>query len=72
MQKMFSEIAGLLALIIGVAILAVLVSRQANTSQVIQSSGQAFSNLILAAVSPVTGGGSSLNMRGGSLGSSLF
>lgn len=42
--------------IIGVAILAVLVSQRAQTSQVITSAGSAFAQDLLAAVSPVTGG----------------
>ncbi|MEM4066703.1 MAG: hypothetical protein QXV17_07575 [Candidatus Micrarchaeaceae archaeon] len=43
--------------IVGVAIIAVLVSKNANTSGVIQSAGQAFSQSLGVAVSPVTGGG---------------
>ena len=47
--------------ITGVATLAVLVSKQANTAGVITAGGNAFSNAIKAAVSPVTGGGSGMN-----------
>jgi hypothetical protein len=43
--------------IVGVAIIAVLVSKNANTSQVIQSTGNAFSSSLATAISPVTGGG---------------
>lgn len=43
--------------IIGVAIIAVLVSNRANTSQVIQSAGSAFSTALGTAEAPVTGGG---------------
>lgn len=43
--------------IIGVAMLAVLVSKNANTSQVINSGGNALTNFLATAVSPVTGGG---------------
>lgn len=43
--------------IIGVAILAVLVSRNAQTSNVIGAAGKSFASVIGAAVSPVTGGG---------------
>ncbi len=42
--------------IVGLAIIAVLVSRQANTSGVIQSAGSAFATDLAAAVSPITGG----------------
>ena len=41
--------------IIGVAILAVLVSNNANTSGVIQSAGSAFSSALGVAESPVSG-----------------
>jgi arginine exporter protein ArgO len=39
--------------IVGVATLAVLVSRNANTSQIIQTGGQAFSSSLEAAEAPV-------------------
>jgi len=43
--------------ITGVATLAVLVSRNARTPEVIKSAGGAFSQALAVAVSPVTGGG---------------
>lgn len=43
--------------IVGIAILAVLVSQRSNTANVIGAAGNAFSRSIGAAVSPVTGGG---------------
>lgn len=43
--------------IVGVATLAVLVSKNARTPEVIKSAGQAFSGALAVAVSPVTGGG---------------
>ncbi len=42
--------------IVGVATLAVLVSRNANTSGVIKAAGDAFSGAIRAATGPVSGG----------------
>jgi PRD1 phage membrane DNA delivery len=42
--------------IVGVALLAVLVSKNAQTPQVVQAFGNAFTGAIGAAVSPVTGG----------------
>lgn len=45
--------------IIGVAMLAVLVSKNSNTSGVINSGGNALTNFLATAVSPVTGGGGS-------------
>lgn len=53
--------------IIGVAILAVLVSKNSNTTGVLTSAGSAFSGALGTALSPVTGG-SGLNSLG-SLGS---
>lgn len=44
-------------LIVGVATLAVLVSKNAQTPQVLQSAGSAFSAALGAATAPVTGGG---------------
>jgi hypothetical protein len=56
--------------IIGVAILSVLVSNKAQTSNVLQSFGQAFSNMLSAATAPVTGMAATPNVGsgGGSLG----
>jgi hypothetical protein len=41
--------------IVGLAIISVLVSKKAQTPQVIQASGSAFSNALAVAESPVTG-----------------
>ena len=46
---------GILASIVGLAVLAVLVSKKAQTSSVIQAAGSGLSNVIAAAVKPVTG-----------------
>jgi hypothetical protein len=43
--------------IVGVAILAVLVSKNSNTAQVIKSAGDAFTGALSVAVSPITGRG---------------
>lgn len=53
--------------IIGVAILAVLVSRNAATVDVINATGGAFSSAINVATGPVTG-----NVYGGGFGSPMF
>jgi hypothetical protein len=42
--------------IVGVAMLAVLVSRNANSAGVISAAGQAFSGALRAATGPVSGG----------------
>jgi len=59
-----------ISLILGVAVIAVLVSKSANTTSVISTSGQSLAGVISAAVSPVTGQtnfnfGSSSNNIGG-------
>lgn len=49
---------------IGLAVIATLVSNQANTANVLNAGGQSFANILKAATGPVTGGGglgSSLN-----------
>lgn len=58
-DNIISGVVTIATAIIGIAILAVLVSRNAQTPQVLQSAGAAFSQSIGAAVAPVTGGNSS-------------
>lgn len=57
MDKLIKEFGVIAAGIIGLATIAVLVSRNANTSGVIKESGNAFANLLRAATGPVSGGG---------------
>ena len=59
-EKIIESVVAIATAIIGIAIIAVIVSRQANTAGVIQAGGSAFANDIAAAVSPVTGGTFSL------------
>lgn len=57
---MDNAVAGIVTIataIVGVAILAVLVSKNANTSGVITSAGNAFGTALQAATGPVTGSG---------------
>lgn len=54
--------------IVGLAMIAVILSKQANTANVIGAAGEAFSNSIGAAVAPITGGG----LGGSSFNSSQF
>ena len=56
-DQLFSSITTVVMAIIGVAILAVLVSRNSNTSGVLTAGGGAFSNILGAALSPVSGSG---------------
>jgi len=57
------QIATIATAIIGVAILAVLVSKNANTAGVIKSAGSAFSQSLGVAISPVTGGGAGMALN---------
>lgn len=50
-----TAIVSILMAIIGVAILALLLSPQAQTTSVLQAGGQAFSGVLNTALSPVTG-----------------
>ncbi len=55
-NQLFDSIVTIAVAIVGVAILAVLVSRNAKTSEVITSAGSAFAKALGAATSPVSGG----------------
>lgn len=65
-DKLFDSIVTIVTAIIGVAILAVLVSKSANTSGVISAGGSALAQDLSAATAPVTGG-IGLGITGGSL-----
>ena len=54
MNSVLEQVATIAIAITGVAIVAVLVSKNSNTAAVIQASGSAFSNALDVAVSPVT------------------
>lgn len=55
MDRMWENIGTIAAGVIGVAILAVLVSQKSQTPAVIGAAGSAFSNILSAATGPVTG-----------------
>ena len=57
MNNAVGQVVTVLTAIVGVAILAVLVSRNSQTPAVVKSFGDAFSGSLRAATSPVTGGG---------------
>ena len=57
MDRLTESIVTIAVAIIGLATLAVLVSRNANTSGVIKAAGNAFNSSLGTAISPVTGGG---------------
>jgi len=57
MDNAIGQIATVATAIVGVAILAVLVSKNSQTPSVIKSAGDAFSGALKAATGPVMGGG---------------
>lgn len=57
MSNASEQIVTVAVAIVGVAILAVLVSKNSNTANVIKSAGDAFSSALGTAVSPITGRG---------------
>lgn len=57
MSDTATTILGIVTAVIGLAMLAVFLSQRAQTSTVIQTSGNALANIIAAAVSPLGGGG---------------
>lgn len=56
-EKAITTVVMILTAIIGVAIVATLVSKQSNTANVLTAGGSAFSNALKTALSPVTGTG---------------
>lgn len=69
MEQMGTAITAIAVAVIGVATVAVIVSKQAQTPQVTQAFGSALSTIIQAAVSPVTGStGATSPMLGNLLG----
>lgn len=69
MNDIEKAIGGIMIAIIGLAIIAVLVSKQSQTGTVLQAGGTAFAQIIGAAVAPVTGN-AGLSGTGNLLGSS--
>ncbi len=62
-DRIITGVISVLVAIIGVAIVAALISQQAQTANVVTASGNAFTNILKTALSPVT------NSSGGLLGS---
>jgi hypothetical protein len=56
-DQLFQSVTVILTGILGVAILSVIVSRNANTAGVLTAGGNAFSKMLGTAISPVAGGG---------------
>lgn len=57
-EKAITATVGVIIAVIGVAIVAVIVSKQSDTANVLGAGGNALASVLKAAVSPVTGGGS--------------
>lgn len=55
-EQTISSVLTVMVAIVGLAIIATLVSKNANTSQIIGTTGSAFSNALSAAEGPVLGG----------------
>jgi PRD1 phage membrane DNA delivery len=64
-EQLVSSVTTVLLAIVGVAIIAVLVSRNANTTGVISAGGSAFARDLATAEAPVTGYGSFSGMSAG-------
>ncbi|MDE2020001.1 MAG: hypothetical protein KGJ13_06685 [Patescibacteria group bacterium] len=64
-RESFEPIITIAAGIIGIALVAVLVSQRSNTAGVFAAAGGAFSNALSAAVSPVTGNSAAPNVNAG-------
>ena len=60
-KELFGTLSAVALAIVGVAVIVVLVSKNANTSGVISASGSAFSQALATAISPVTGSGGGYN-----------
>lgn len=64
MEAFGNALTSIIMAVIGVAIIAVLVSQRSQTAQVLTAGGSAFSGVLGAALSPVTGSGSGISIGG--------
>lgn len=64
-RNLWEPIVTIGAAVVGLAIIATLVSRNAQTPQVLGAAGSAFSNVLSAATAPVTGAAASPDVTGG-------
>lgn len=73
MNQITETVVTIATAIVGVALLALLVSKKSNTAGVIQAAGSAFSNALGVATSPVSGANVGLNLSyPNSFGNSVF
>jgi len=66
MNQLTETVVTIATAIVGVALLALLVSKKSNTAGVIQAAASGFSNALGVATSPVTGANVPLNLSYGS------
>jgi hypothetical protein len=71
-DQLITSVVTVLTAIVGVAIIAVLVSKNANTAGVISAGGSAFGSALGVALSPVTGSGGFGSFTGGGGSSPAF
>lgn len=64
-DSLITSVVTVLTAIVGVAIIATLVSKNANTAGVVTAGGQAFSGALSTALSPVVGGSGFGSFTGG-------
>jgi hypothetical protein len=64
MDGLAEKVVTIAVAITGVAMLALIVSKQANTAGVITAGGDSFSKALATALSPVTGSGSGVSLNG--------
>ncbi len=62
----------ILLAVVGIALLAVLVSRNSNTANVLSAGGNAFSNILKAATGPVSGYGLGTSIGNGMMGPASY
>jgi uncharacterized membrane protein (Fun14 family) len=71
-DKAITGLVAIITAIIGVAIIAVLVSNQSNTTGVLTAGGNALSNILKSAVSPVTSGSGGVGGLGNLISNGAF
>ena len=67
MDQFWTSVVTIATAIVGIAIIAVLVSNRASTASVISAATSGFANDLTAAVAPVTGASATVNTGGSSL-----
>lgn len=72
MDQFWTSVVTILTAIVGLAIIAVLVSQRATTANVIRAASGGFAEDLAAAVSPITGGSSPFSTNFGGQGGAGF